>query len=187
MCRTSPSRHCWRFCLAALLGCGIAASVRAQTPGEYQIKAVFLFNFAQFVEWPPSAFETPDQPISLCILGTDPFGSFLDETVSNEKVGMRSLAVHRYGRIEDIDSCHLLFVSRSERERFADIFAELEGRSVLTVSDTDGFAGKGGMIRFITRNNRINLRINLEATRAAGLTISSKLLRPAEIVTTGEK
>jgi hypothetical protein len=42
------------------------------------------------------------------------------------------------------------------------------------------------MIRFITERNRIRLRINLEAARAAGLTLSSKLLRAAEIVRTGE-
>jgi hypothetical protein len=185
--RDSAGRRCWRLCLAALLACGVAAPVAAQGPSEYQIKAVFLFNFAQFVEWPSNAFESPEQPISLCILGVDPFGGFLDETVRDEKVGTRSLAVHRYQRIEDLAGCHLLFVSRSEREHFPQVFASVEGRSILTVSDAEGFAGKGGMIRFVTRNNRINLRINLEATRAAGLTISSKLLRPAEIVATEEK
>lgn len=184
--RAAAIRFWRRFFLAMILGCGVGMTAAAQSPDEYQIKAVFLFNFAQFVEWPPSAFETPEQPISICILGKDPFGSYLDETVRGETVGSRPLAVHRYQRSEEPGTCHILFVSGSEVGNIRDIFTRLSGRSILTVSDAEGFAGKGGMIRFITRNNRINLRINLEAARAAGLTISSKLLRPAEIVTTRE-
>lgn len=170
--------------MALILGFGCASYAAARTPQEYQIKAVFLFNFAQFVEWPAAAFDTPDQPISICILGEDPFGDFLDETVRDERVGGRSLIIRRYQRIEETGTCQILYVSHSERDRMQELFSLLKGRSVLTVSDADAFASKGGMIRFVTRNNRINFRINLEVAKAAGLTISSKLLRPAEIVTT---
>ena len=175
--------HLLACAMALTLSFGCASSAAAQTPQEYQIKAVFLFNFAQFVEWPAEAFEAPDQPISICILGQDPFGGFLDETVRDEKVGERALVIRRYQRVEEAGACQILYVSHSEREDVRDIFAFLKGRSILTVSDADAFASKGGMIRFLTRNNRINLRINVEAAEAAGLKISSKLLRPAEIMT----
>jgi hypothetical protein len=67
------------------------------------------------------------------------------------------------------------------------VLDSLKGRPILTVGDTDRFAGRGGMIRFVTDRNRIRLRINLEAATAANLKISSKLLRPAEIVATGKE
>jgi len=153
--------------------------------GEYQLKAVYLFNFAQFVEWPPQAFTDSQAPLIIGVLGEDPFGAFLDETVRDERVNNRPLAVQRYRRVEEIKSCHILFISRSETDRLGQIFARLKGRSVLTVGDGDGFAQHGGMIRFVTEKNKIRLRINLEAAKAASLTISSKLLRPAEIVNPG--
>ena len=155
--------------------------------GEYQLKAVFLFNFAQFVEWPPQAFPDRQAPLVIGVLGEDPFGAYLDETVRDEKVNNRPLAVQRYRRVEEIKSCHVLFISRSETDRLEQILAGLKGRSILTVGDAEGFAQQGGMIRFVNEKNKIRLRINLDAAKAAKLTISSKLLRPAEIVNPGSE
>jgi hypothetical protein len=189
--RTRATRDLIRLSAVLLV---VSAVVLAELPdfpaqtaaaGEYQLKAVFLFNFAQFVEWPPQAFTDPRTPLIIGVLGEDPFGAFLDDTVRDERVNNRPLAVQRYRRVEDIKSCHILFISRSETGRLEQIFAGLKGRSVLTVSDVVGFAQHGGMIRFVTEKNKIRLRINLEAAKAANLTISSKLLRPAEIINPG--
>jgi uncharacterized protein DUF4154 len=152
---------------------------------EYQLKAVFLFHFAQFVEWPASAFPNSQTPLVIGILGEDPFGPYLDETVRGEMVNDRPLVVRRYRSVEEITTCHILFISRREDRRLRGILDSLRGRSVLTVSDADRFATLGGMIRFVTDHKRIRFRINLEAARAASLTLSSKLLRPAEIVPAG--
>ena len=88
--------------------------------------------------------------------------------------------------MEEIKTCHILFISRSETDRLEPILARLKDRNILTVADAEGFAQRGVMIRFVTEHNKIRLRINLEAAKAAHLTISSKLLRPAEIVTAGQ-
>ena len=169
----------------ALAAVAPAGNTLAQSP-EYQLKAVFLFNFAQFVEWPASAFPEPDTPLGICILGEDPFGGYLDETVRGETVANHPLTVRHYRAVDEIKGCHILFVSRQEQGHVGDILDSLKGRSVLTVSDAERFASRGGMIRFVTDHNRIRLRINLEAARAANLTLSSKLLRPAQIVPAGK-
>jgi hypothetical protein len=159
---------------------------QAPTPAEYQLKAVFLFNFAQFVEWPPEAFQGSHAPLIIGVLGEDPFGVYLDETVRGEKVNDRPLVVQRYRRIDEMKACHILFISRSEANQLEPIITSLKGRHILTVGDAVGFAQRGGIIRFVTEKNKIRLRINLEAAKAAHLTISSKLLRPADIVAPGK-
>ena len=158
----------------------VGQSVRAS---EYQVKAVFLFNFAQFVAWPPDAVPDSQAPLVIGILGDDPFGGLLDETVRGEHLGARPIVVRRYQRAEDIKRCDILFISQSENDRMEEILATLKNRPILTAGDGDGFANRGGMIHFFTSANHIRLRINLEAAQAANLTISSKLLRVAEIVT----
>lgn len=167
-----------------LLACLGLGSARADAPPvrETQLKAVFLFNFAQFVDWPGGAFATPDAPLVIGVLGEDPFGEVLDEVVRGERVGGRPLVVRRFRAVEEVDQCHLLFVGRSEAGRAGRILAALKGRPVLTVADMEDFAVRGGMIRFVTDRGRIRFRINLEAAKDAGLVLSSKLLRPAEIV-----
>lgn len=183
------NRPKWRLMavlLALWLG-GPLAAIPVQPAHEYQIKAVFLFNFAQFVAWPPAAFADPAAPLVIGVLGDDPFGPTLDETVQGESVGGRPLAVRRYRRPEEIEACHILFISRSETARLGPIIARLGARGILTVSDAEGATRRGVMIGFFTENKRLRLRIDLGAARAAGLVISSKLLRPAEIVSGKEE
>ena len=158
-----------------------------QAPKEYQVKAVFLFRFAQFVEWPPSAFPEPRTPLVIGVLGHDPFGTYLDDIVQGETVNNHPLAVHRYATVEEITTCHILFISRSEDARLERVLVGLKGRDILTVGDAERFSTRGGMIRFVTEQGRIRLRINLKAAEAANLKLSSKLLRPAEIVSPGNE
>jgi YfiR/HmsC-like len=164
--------------LAASTCCGAYAA----GPSEYEVKAVFLFNFSQFVSWPSAAFGSSDAPMIIAVLGSDPFGQELDAVVKGEHVGAHPLEVRRYRDISEIKDCHILFIDRSEAAQLDGIVQALHGRSILTVSDIDDATRAGVMIDLVKQSDRIRLRINVAAARAGGLTISSKLLRPAEIV-----
>lgn len=174
----------WRVLLLAWFVALCLDTLPAQTVSrEYQLKAVFLYNFAQFTDWPANAFPRTNSPVVIGIFGQDPFGRALDDTVKGESINGRSLVVRRFARLEEINECQLLFISASETNRLPQILSAVKGRSTLTVGETDNFVLSGGIIRFATANNKIRLRINLDAARQANLTISSKLLRLADIVT----
>jgi hypothetical protein len=155
---------------------------QAQVSRESDVKAVFLLNFAQFVEWPLDAFQDSDAPFVIGILGSDPFENTLDQIVQKERVRSRPVSVEHYRRVDEATSCHILFISPSETRRLPLILRALQGRPILTVSDVDGFARQGGMIRFVTENAKVRLLINNDAARAARLVISTKLLRLAEVL-----
>lgn len=172
-----------RCLYASLLMACPASFVSAQTSAlpEYQVKAAFLFNFTQFVEWPSSSFSTSQAPMVIGIFGKDPFGSYLKETVAGEKVNGHPLVIQHYSNIEDIRTCHILFINETEAHKVKQVIESLKERSILTVSDKPDFMKNGGMIRLYIENNKTKLRINPKATEAANLVISSKLLRIAEI------
>ena len=150
------------------------------TSKENQVKALFLYSFSQFVEWPAEAFPDPQMPLVIAILGDDPFGAYLDEIVRGEKVHNRPLLVQRVYRVADIRTCHILFVSQSESNRLEQILGNLKDRPILTVGEVGSFTQRGGMIRFFTDRNKVRFEVNQESARAASLTISSKLIRTAE-------
>jgi hypothetical protein len=158
----------------------------ASEASEYQVKAVFLFNFSHFVEWPAAAFAAPSDPFVIGILGSDPFGARLDEAVRNERVGEHPIVVRRLRDAGDTAGCQMLFIDRSQAAQLAQVLATLGGRPVLTVAEIEGAALRGVMVEFVTQNNRIGLKINDRSARAGGLVISSKLLRLAEIVGKGD-
>jgi len=172
------------LCGALWLTVFLRGACGAEAPTEYQVKAVFVYNFSRFVEWPPQVFSAPDEPFVIGVLGSDPFGARLDEAVRGERIDQHPLLVRRFRNLGEIGDCRILYIDRSESAQLPQILAALDHRSTLTVSDLDGSSQRGVMIQFTTDNNRIRLRINVESARASGLTISSKLLRSADIVGT---
>jgi len=169
--------------VALMAACAWPVTAAATAAPEYQLKAVFLFNFTQFVEW-PAAPGAPNTPFVVGVLGEDPFHEALDQTLSGETVNGRPLVLQRYARLEDVGDCQILFVSKSQAGQLDTVLSQLRDRPILTVSDLGDFAGHGGTIEFVTVNNRLRLRINAQSAALARLTISSKLLQLADIVTT---
>ncbi|ELR71124.1 putative transmembrane protein [Fulvivirga imtechensis AK7] len=148
---------------------------------EYRVKAVFLYNFTQFVKWPQQVFRNENTAFRIGVLGHDPFGDILDEVVKGEVIHGHPLEVVRYSRLEEVD-CHILYISENNRDRLKHILSKLKDKNVLTVSDIGGFAKAGGMIEFVERDKKIQLRINQVPFKNAQLEISAKLLRLAEVV-----
>lgn len=159
--------------------------MRARALTEYQIKAAFLFNFARFVEWPAGTFPDADTPLTIGVLGEDPFGAILDRTIEGESVRDRRLVVLRSHDVEDLKRCHLLFVSRSEQARLGVILRELSTSPVLTVSEIEDFTGRGGIVAFYLDRKRVRFAVNPTSARRCGLKLSSQLLRLGRITADG--
>lgn len=172
------------FVAVVTLGCltGNLVCACAQKPSEHQIKAAFLSKFASFVQWPPEVFPSQESFVTIGILGEDPFGSTLDRIVAGKVVNGRKFEVRRFRGIRDIQDCHILFVSSSERHWMGEVLSALERRSILTVGDLDQFAQDGGVINFVMEGNKVRFEVNVGAADRAGLKISSKLLSLATTV-----
>lgn len=186
--RSRGIRSVWRqstaLVLAAVLSSACAPVDRAQAepPGEYQLKAAFLFNFAKFIDWPATNFSSPQSPFIICILGTDPFGHAMDDVLRDKSIDNRPVVISRLKNITEAKQCHMVFVSQSETARLADIIQELRGARILLVGESDGFAAAGGMIQFTREDNHVRFLINSDAADRAGLKVSSKLLSLARVI-----
>lgn len=176
MSRTSTFMTCL---LIFLFSCSPALA--QETLPEYQVKAAYLFNFLKFVEWPEEAFPDPLAPIVIGICGEDLFGNSLPQVIIGKTVQGRDLVIHKYRAGEDMRGAHILFVGPSEKKRFPQILSSLHGVSVLTVADTEGFLEAGGMIQFVSENDRVRFAINVDAASRAKLKMSSKLLSLARV------
>ena len=184
-CRPGVSRRLLanivRLCLAlALVGIPLSARADTQPLDEYQVKAAFLYNFAKFVDWPGEAFSDSSAPLVIGVIGEDPFGGALDRAINGKTVSGRSLLVRRLKWGQDLRSCHILYISSSERKRLPQILQSLKGASVLTVGDMGQFNQRGGIINFILEANKVRFEINSHGADQARLRISSKLLTLAK-------
>ncbi|MDB6019022.1 MAG: YfiR family protein [Pedosphaera sp.] len=186
--KTKRERFGGKYCLfifllaAALAFIPVTAGAQAAASKEYQIKSAFLFNFAQFVEWPANTFTNAEAPFCIGILGEDSFGRALDETIQGETIQNHKLLIQRSQRLEDLQACQLVFISKSEKGRVAEVLSKLGDRRILTVSELPGFASRGGMINFYLEGKKVRFEINPAAAQREGLKISSQLLSLGKII-----
>lgn len=173
--------------LAAALTLGAAAPPELQDAGkkmpEYEMKAEFLYNFAKYVDWPADAFEKDETPITIAIVGTDPFGQVLEKTLKDRQAQDRRFSIVRFRDAGELKPCHILFVPKTEKTR-ADILKKVQGWPTLTVGEAEGFAQSGGAVSILIERERPRLQINLEVAEKAKLTIQARLLKLATLVKT---
>lgn len=149
---------------------------------EYQVKAAFLYNFVKFVEWPVVISESNQKPIVIGILGPDPFGPVLDQTFADKMVRGRRFELRRYRDVQELQLCHVLFVSSAMKRDWSKVLGAVQGTPVMTVSDEGGFVESGGIIELLLEDNRIRFDINLNEGKRSGLKISAQLLQLARRV-----
>jgi hypothetical protein len=168
-----------RIAIVALTLASMAPAARARAATlEYPVKAAFLYKFAPFVEWPPRAFESSTAPLTLCIVGFDPFGATLDQAIDGQRVGAHPVIARRLETIGAGSGCHIAYIGGSRAQPVADGLAALAGSPVLTVTDQSMGSARGA-VHFVIKDNRVRFHIDDAEAAAHGVSISSKLMRLA--------
>jgi hypothetical protein len=164
------------LCLSSILLLAVDGGAQSAAPSEYRLKAAFLFNFAKFIDWPPTAFADDTSPFIFGILGDNPFGTDLEQTVAGKKINEHPIVIQIFQAATEATNCHILFICNSEKKRLPEIIQGLRGTTVLTVGETEEFTKTGGIINFVQEASKIRFQINDDAAKVARLKISSKLL-----------
>lgn len=151
-------------------------------PTDYQVMAAFLYNFTKFIEWSDVTLNDSTPSFVIGVYGKNPFGDYLKEITKNKLVKNKPIEVKKIVRYRELKSCHILFISNSEKEDFERILKRVEKLNILTVSDIDRFAQYGGIVNFVIENNKVSFIINIEAATRASITMSSKLLKLAKVI-----
>lgn len=167
------------FCIAAG---SISGQTQSQTTIEYRVKVAILRKLTNFVEWPEGLTSSHFSTLGICIVGSDAFSDHL-YTLTGQTVRGKKVSVERLHNDHKLPShCKIVFISRSEHDRLKPVLDNLNKEPVLTVSDQDGFAEKGGMVNLRVVKNKVRFEINVAVVNRAGLRISAKLLRLATLV-----
>jgi hypothetical protein len=174
-----------RVLMLLLLAAGMAApaGLHAQSgiQREYEIKAAYLYNFINYIEWPAEASPTAGGTLTIGIVGESPFSGVFS-SLNGKQIKGRTLAVKPIASLKDADACQIVFVFAPAPARAAEVLDQLKDARALTVGEEDGFAARGGVINFTLEHNKVRFEINPDAAKRQGLNISSELLKLAKLV-----
>jgi hypothetical protein len=175
------------FGIVMALGNCLAAGLPEPLIDEYQVKAAFIYNFAKFVQWPAGAFQTSNEPIVICVLGHDPFGRSLEDTVAGRTIDGRFLIVRQISNPKQVAGCHVLFISAPQDNDLPQMLSGITTRGVLTIGESGASGADGVVISFRLERGKVHFDINLEAAERAKVRISSRLLSLAHVVESSRK
>jgi hypothetical protein len=188
---TSKSVPLALYCLIALLllnmyinFIGANNAALAAVPAsvsEYQVKALYLYYFAKFVDWPANSFSTKTAPMMIGIIGDDNFSSLVEEVTKGKTVQDHPLAVRHLKWSEDIRSCHILFIGSYESKRLAQYANVFQAAPILTITEIEEGYNDKGIMNLFMKSGKVQFEVNLTAAEKVQLHISSKLLRMAKI------
>lgn len=131
--------------LAALL-LGLPGAARADSISEATAKVQFIHYVAQYAAWPKDALPPQQKQFILGVLGGSPFGDALETYFKGKSVKGRQIAIRYFNTAEEAKGCHILFIHGSMKTSFAEILEKLEDFPTLTISDSEGFIQRNGMI-----------------------------------------
>ena len=171
-------------CATCPLGHAVAQQ-SGEIDREYTIKGAFLYNFGRYVQWPATAFVDDHAPFVIGVLGTDPFGTVLDEIANSAKVDGRTVVAKRFATLAEYSPCQILFIAASTDVKIkTEALVKLQNKGVLLVGEEAGLVQQGAVVNFYIENNKVRFEINVETAKQQQLKISSKLLSLAKIVGT---
>ena len=169
-----------RLASLALLGLMTATGARAEVSVEYAVKAAYLPKFIPFITWPDAAFTAPDAPVTICVLGGDPFGGKLEQAAGELRSGDRTISVRYLPAPDGAASCQVIFLGKTDATMAEGALDAVKGKPVVTVTDSGLKAH--GVISFVIEANHVRFDIDQAAAAQGGMTISSKLLSLARAV-----
>jgi hypothetical protein len=175
------------FGIVLALGNCLSARVPEPPIDEYQVKAAFIYNFAKFVQWPTEAFQTSNEPLVICVLGQDPFGRSLEDTITGRVINGRSLIVRHIATPNQVTGCHVLFISSPKDSHSLQTLSKLTTPGILTIGESGVSGTDGVVINFSQEGGKVRFDINLEAAERAKIRISSRLLSLAHVVQSSRK
>ncbi len=170
-----------------LLAVSLPAGTVAQDATDARLRAAFLFNFIQYVEWPSNPVPADDAPLLIGIYRDPELAAAAKSMVEGRTVGGRTVEVRVLSRPDQVEDLAVLYLGSTDPLEIAMGLQGVEGRPVLTVGYADGFAARGGMINFVLEDRRMRFEVNRRSTAESGLRLSSQLLRLARIVGDGAR
>jgi len=175
-----------RLVMALIAGGGMLLRAASGSPigeeEEYRVKLGFLYNFAQYIQWPPEAFSSETAPLTMCVAGPNPFEHGAEQSLQKRTVGTHPIVLKKLKADEDPRGCHVVFVRAGEKRTALSVLKALNGAETLTVGESPGFADLGGIINLTIEENKLRFEINLDVAVRNRLKVSSKLLSVAKII-----
>ena len=168
------------LCLVSLLMFNRELAADPAPLAEHQIKALYLYNLTKYMEWPADAFANTNAPFTIGLMaGPDLEGDLLEIT-KGKTINGRDIVVRSIEHPQDVKCCQLIFIESGDKQRLARILNAAKDIPVLPVGVSEDFLASGGIISFARKENKLRMRIDLDAARRARLTVSAKLMAVAE-------
>ncbi len=160
-------------------GVALLFSISSANAQKEKFHSLFIYNFSKYIKWPENA---PSDKFVIGVLGSSQMVKTLEATSANKKINGADIVVRQFNSAEDIQDCHILYVSQNESNKIGQVSSSTGKNPVLIVTDKPGMAQKGAAINFIEQDGKIRFELNQSDAESRGLKVSGALISLAVLV-----
>ncbi len=156
-----------------MLATGLSVAVDAQSDLQRQ-KALFLYNFTNYVKWPDESAQIH----RICMAAEDSMTQTLQAIMKKKDPTIQVQSLNAVGQPS---RCTMIFIAKGFMDS-SDVDSFEGHKTILTVSDAEGFSQQHGIVEFYEKADRLSLKINIRRTEEKGFRIDPRLLQLADRV-----
>jgi hypothetical protein len=160
----------------------IAGAQAQPAPTEASVRAAFVYQFGNYVEWPAAVLGEPGTPFVIAVLGDEEVLHELGQITSGRRIAGRQVEVRAATSADELGQAAVVYVGEDAAGQLPAIAERARVRPMLVVSASAVDLEQGGMIGFALSAGRLRFDVSLDALQASGLKVSSRLLAVARHV-----
>ena len=144
-----------------------------------KIKAMFVYNFTKYIEWPQSYKQGN---FIIGVLGNSPIFAELSNMANAKKAGAQSFEIKNFTSPASISKCHMLIIASDITTGFNDALSKLKDHNTLIITEKAGLTKQGSAINFVVQNNKQAFELNKANAEKYDLKVSSNLMALAIVI-----
>jgi hypothetical protein len=140
---------------------------------EAMLKALFIYNFSKYIEWPQSKL---NENFIIGVYGQTDVLKELEQISKSKQAKGLPIVVKQIDDVAQTSTCNIVFIAHNEIGTLKEIDSQNKENGVLIVTEDGGSNVKGFAINIIEQQQKVRFELNEAAARKAGLKISSELI-----------
>lgn len=162
------------FVSISLLSSWIVVPPDQSEEANAKIKAIYIYNFTKYIEWPDTYKEGN---FVVGVLGTSiPLVNELNKMASSKTVGTQKFEIRSVTSPAECAKCHIVYILSDNSGQLSDVLGKVKGKSALIVTDKSGLATKGAAINFFIDGNKQKIELNRSNIEKYKLKVASTLV-----------
>jgi len=151
----------------------ITYQVNYATAQNEKFKALFMYNFTKYLEWPEGDRQGE---FVITVLGDSKIVDELKIIAQKKKVGFQSIVIKQVQTPDQITKSHMVYITENKSNQINNVKARLSTSTTVIIADDTNGISKGAGINYIVQGGKPLFEISKNNVEEHNIKVGADLL-----------